>query len=108
MEIQINLILAFQPSGNLGSAAPAERGSDQDGRDAQQEGKEERRQSKDTHMEKVATATGSVGLRRGGFSWGWVPVQGPWRGTLLVWFELPQGPALLIHSTSPEHLLELG
>lgn len=59
-------------------------------------------------MEKVATVTGSAGPRRGGFPWGWVPVHGVVRNTLLVWFELPQGLALLIHSIFSEHLLELG
>lgn len=68
MQTQANLILAFQPPGDLGCAAPTERGNEQDGRDAQQEAKEERRQSKDIHMEKVAKATSSVGSMRGRFS----------------------------------------
>lgn len=59
-------------------------------------------------MEKVATVRGSVGPRRGGFSWRWVPVHGVGRITLLVWSELSQGLALLIHSTFSENLLELG
>ena len=59
-------------------------------------------------MEKVATATGFVGPRGVGVSWGWVPVHGVGRDILLVWLELPQGHALLIHSIFPENLLELG